>query len=97
MLPVEHIDFSEETLNEAFNRLNRNSRKLEPQEIRHSQFDGWFIKFVESECEDAIWGTFGITSQARVRRMKDSQFLSELTLVALEGKVHGSICLRFAL
>lgn len=89
LLPVEHIDFSEASINEAFNRLNRNSRKLEPQEIRHSQFDGWFINFVESECQDPLWAAFGITSPARVRRMKDSQFISELALVVIENKIHG--------
>lgn len=90
VLPVELIDFTDSaTLTEAFNRLNRNSRKLERQEIRHSQYDGWFIEFVEKEAEDPVWKTLCITTTARVRRMKDYQFLSELALVVIEGNIHG--------
>jgi len=89
-LPVEMIDFEDsDQLKEVFSRLNRNARKLEPQEIRHSQFDGWLMRFVVNESEEVFWKDFKIATKANVRRMKDHQFISELLLVVLEGSVHG--------
>ena len=89
-LPVELIDFDgTEQLKEVFSRLNRNARKLEPQEIRHSQFDGWFMRFVVNESEEAFWREFKIATKANARRMKDHQFISELLLVVIEKNIHG--------
>src|SRR6266852_2160368 len=47
---VEMIDVLDGTVvNEVFDRLNRNARKLTRQELRHAQFDGWFISEAEAE------------------------------------------------
>lgn len=92
VLPVELLDFEEgETgaVNDAFDRLNRNSRKLEPQELRHARYDGWFIKTIEEECQSKTWQTLGVVTAARSKRMKDAQFISELALVVLEKKQSG--------
>lgn len=89
-LPVEMIDFEgTDQLKEVFSRLNRNARKLEAQEIRHSQFDGWLMRFVASEAEDVFWRDFKISTKANARRMKDHQFISELLLVVIEKSIHG--------
>lgn len=89
-LPVEMIDFEgTDTLKEVFSRLNRNARKLESQEIRHSQFDGWLMRFVEAESEDQAWKDFKIATKANIRRMKDHQFISELLLVIIQKRIHG--------
>jgi hypothetical protein len=89
-LPVEMIDFEgTEQLKEVFSRLNRNARKLEAQEIRHSQFDGWLMSFVATEAEEAFWRDLKISTKANARRMKDHQFISELLLVVIEKAVHG--------
>jgi hypothetical protein len=91
VIPVEFIKIVEGTVvNQIFERLNRNSRKLERQELRHARNDGWFITFVETEAEsDVFWNTYKVTSTARSRRMKDVQFISELLLVLLKRKVEG--------
>lgn len=91
VVPVEFIKIVEGTVvNEVFERLNRNSRKLERQELRHARNDGWFIGFVENEAEsDEFWKTYKVTSTARSRRMKDVQFISELLLVLLKEAVMG--------
>jgi hypothetical protein len=92
VLPVEFLSFDPNDpheVNQAFDRLNRNMRKLEPQELRHARWDGWFLKTVETECEDASWQTLGISTKARSKRMKDAQFISELLLVAIERKQAG--------
>lgn len=92
MLPVEFLNFDSndtQTVNFAFDRLNRNMRKLESQELRHARWDGWFIQLVESECEKLEWKTIGIATAARSKRMKDAQFISELLLCLFEKKQHG--------
>lgn len=92
VLPVEQLDFEPsdtDAVQEAFDRLNRNSRKLEAQELRHARYDGWLMKSVETECQDNIWAkNFGVVTPARSKRMKDAQFVSELLLVIIEKKQH---------
>ncbi|MBL8891535.1 MAG: DUF262 domain-containing protein [Planctomycetaceae bacterium] len=92
VLPVEFLVFDEDddmAVNLAFDRLNRNMRKLEPQELRHARWDGWFIKLVESEAESDDWVKLGVVTAARTKRMKDAQFISELLLCLIEKRMHG--------
>lgn len=87
---VEMIDVVESgVVNEVFDRLNRNARKLTRQELRHAKFEGWFIQTVEAESVLQEWRTLGVVTAARTKRMADSQFISELLLVILEGRVMG--------
>jgi hypothetical protein len=89
-ITVEMLNVVEGTIvNEVFSRLNRNSRKLMPQELRHARFEGWLITTVEAEAKDVAWRDLGVTTAARAKRMADTQFLSEIVLVVLEQKVHG--------
>jgi hypothetical protein len=76
-------------VNEIFDRLNRNSRRLVEQELRHAKYDGWFISFVERESESSDWRELGIVTTARAKRMRDVQFLSELLIILLKGEVSG--------
>lgn len=77
-LTVELIDDVHEPLvREIFERLNKNSRKLEPQEIRHAKFDGWLINFLERSSTASEWKSLGISTTARQRRMADVQLISE--------------------
>jgi hypothetical protein len=91
VLPVEFISVGEgpTLVNEVFDRLNRNSRKLVEQELRHARYDGWFIDFVESESENPDWSDLGVVTTARAKRMRDVQFLSELLIVLLKNDVGG--------
>ncbi len=87
---VEMIDIVEGTVvNEVFERLNRNSRKLTDQELRHAKFDGWLISTIEGEVEKDDWRDLGVATAARVKRMVDSQFVSELMFVVLENSIMG--------
>jgi len=87
---VEYFDDVESSLvNEIFARMNKNSRKLTPQEVRNARFDGWFSREVDSEVENAIWKTFGIVTPGRARRMADSQFIAELLMVILQNNIAG--------
>lgn len=89
-LTVEMIDFVEgAVVNEVFDRLNRNARRLTAQELRHAKFEGWFITEVEAESTREDWKELGVVTTARAKRMTDSQFISELMLVTLERKLLG--------
>lgn len=76
-------------VNNVFDRLNRNSRKLEPQELRHAKFDGWFISIAERESEDPYWRKLKVVTTARARRMKDVQILSELFRTNIKKTIVG--------
>lgn len=89
-LSVEFLPFVDESfLNSVFERINRNSRKLTDQELRHARFDGWLIKFVENQIADEDWTAIGVVTKARSRRMGDAQFLSELLMTTITGQVRG--------
>ena len=93
VVPVEFLTFTEDdlqTVGQAFDRLNRNMRKLEPQELRHARWDGWFISLVENQAEnEELWRTLGVSTNARSKRMKDAQFISELLLLIITGEIQG--------
>jgi hypothetical protein len=92
VIPVEFLTFSTDDMhevNQAFDRLNRNMRKLEAQELRHARWDGWFIRLAERECEDPRWRALGTVTTARHKRMKDAQFISELLLVIINNSMIG--------
>lgn len=89
-LTVEQIDFPEgRIVNEVFDRLNRNSRRLTNQELRHAKFEGWLITEVEAEAARDEWRTLGVVTNARAKRMADTQFVSELAFVILENQLFG--------
>ena len=89
-LSVEYIDTHDKHfINEVFDRLNRTSRKLERQELRHAKYDGWFITAAETEAEKEEWERLGVVTKARMRRMKDVQCISELLIVLLKDAIVG--------
>jgi hypothetical protein len=89
-LVVEMIpDVSDAQIRSTFERINRNSRRLTPQEMRHAKYDGWFIELVEREAEQQEWTEFGVVTKARIKRMRDVQFISELFAVVLKNQIFG--------
>jgi hypothetical protein len=90
VLSVEFIDTVEGTvINEVFARINRNAQKLQRQELRHAKYDGWFINKAETESIEGVWEELGVVSKARIKRMKDVQFISELLIVLLNNRIDG--------
>lgn len=89
-ITVEEIDDVSPTfVREVFERLNKNSRKLTAQELRHARFDGWLINFLEDESVQPVWKRFRIHTTAKEKRMGDIQNLAELAMVTARGKVSG--------
>jgi hypothetical protein len=85
MLP----DVSDAAVRNIFDRINRNSRKLTPQEIRHAKYDGWFITTVEAEADKQEWKDFGLSTTSRAKRMADVQFVSELFQILINQRIEG--------
>lgn len=75
-------------LNNIFDRLNRNVKKLTPQELRHAKFDGMFITTVERLSEwlpDQLGGQFPRIAAMSRRQMKDDEIVAMLLLLLEEG------------
>lgn len=90
LFSVEFINIKEgQTINEIFDRVNRNARNLKPQELRHARFSGWFINYIETESEDDFWDKIKISTKAREKRMLDMQFISEVILISLDNEIVG--------
>jgi hypothetical protein len=89
-LVVDFIDNIEgNNIEEVFDRVNRNARNLQPQELRHARYNGWFINVVENEAQDEFWWSYKITTKARDKRMRNVQFISELFMVCLDKTIKG--------
>ncbi|MBI5284498.1 MAG: DUF262 domain-containing protein [Chloroflexi bacterium] len=82
---------SREELREAFDRLNRNVARLNPQELRHAQYsDSHFLQVVENLAADEFWQEHGFATPSMLRRMHDVQFVSELFVLTIKGIQEGA-------
>lgn len=91
VLNVENISSaSDSELIDAFDRLNRNVARLTPQELRHAKFDGRFATKMPELADHPFWGDVGVSTKARVRRMADVEFVSELYLLTMRGVQDGN-------
>jgi hypothetical protein len=82
-------DANEAAIRNTFERINRNSRKLTQQEMRHAKYEGWFVNKVEEESSREEWRTIPVVTAARSKRMADIQFMSELFAVIINGELQG--------
>lgn len=90
VLTVEMLPTSDgTTVNQMFDRLNRNARKLTRQELRHARFDGAFCRYIESEADHLFWANVGISTPARIRRMRDVEFVADIFLLVMHGIASG--------
>lgn len=92
VFPVEFINLpfnDSKYVNDVFDRLNRNAKVLNAQELRHAKFEGWFINFAENEVFDEFWRRCKISTTARNKRMLDVQFISELIICVIKKDIIG--------
>lgn len=75
----------ENEIRNIFKRLNLNVVSLNAQEIRRAAYSGGLIKFVSKLSANPFWGNMHIFSANDVKRLRDEQFISELSLLAIEG------------
>ncbi|MGP9747469.1 DUF262 domain-containing protein [Brachybacterium sp. AOP29-B2-41] len=91
VLSVENISrTSEEEIKSAFERLNKNTAKLNAQELRKAQFGGHFIQRMDSLAQDPFWSSIGVASRARISRMLDVEYVSEIYLLTAHGIMDGT-------
>lgn len=91
VLSVENISrTTPDEIKSAFERLNRNTAKLNNQELRKAQFEGAFITKMSVLAENPLWVNLGVASRARVSRMLDVEYVSEIYLLTMHGILDGS-------
>src|ERR1044071_1973980 len=90
VIPVEFLENANEVeLIGAFDRLNRNVAKLNAQELRHAKYSGEFISLMETLADDPFWTDIGLATRARIRRMLDIEYVSEIFILTMHGVQEG--------
>lgn len=91
VLSVENISrTTDNEIKSAFERLNRNTAKLNSQELRKAQYEGAFIAKMSVVAQHPFWTTIGVASRARVSRMLDVEYVSEIYLLTMHGILDGN-------
>ncbi len=86
-ISIIYIDSTDDSvIRNVFDRLNRNGEPLTPQELRNAQY-GWtnFYKTISALVNLEFWK--GRLKNLDIVRMEDSEFISELLFVMLEGSI----------
>ena len=78
-------EMPDEELRAIFQRINRNTVTLNPQELRHATYWGPFIKLMEELADLEFWSVAGLFSANERRRMLDIEYVSELAIAVLNG------------
>lgn len=68
-----------------FLRLNRTNMTLNPQELRHAEFEGQFLITAEEVSKQDIWEKIGVFKKSDLRRMLDIQFISNILIYLRKG------------
>ena len=90
IIPVEFLENADESeLQAAFDRLNRNVAKLNAQELRNARYSGAFISLMETLADDPFWTDMGVATTARIRRMLDIEYVSEIFILTMIGVQDG--------
>lgn len=91
VLSVENITRSTPAeIKSAFERLNRNTAKLNRQELRKAQYEGAFITKMTNLAEHPFWTSIGLATRARISRMLDVEYVSEIYLLTGFGVLDGN-------
>lgn len=80
-------EVSQEQIRKVFVRLNETDRSLNPQEMRHAEFSGEFIKNAERLANLPLWGKWAFFSSNDARRMLDIEYCSSLLIYLRFGLV----------
>ncbi|MCL4519007.1 MAG: hypothetical protein M1587_07405, partial [Thaumarchaeota archaeon] len=67
-------------IRDIFQRLNKHTTSLSPQELRHARMDGALIRLAENRSQDMFWRTSGLVSHTAWNRMKEVEFVEMLML-----------------
>ena len=78
-------EMPDEELRAIFQRINRNTVTLNPQELRHATYWGPFIKLMEDIADLEFWSNAGLFSANDRRRMLDVEYVSEIAIAVMNG------------
>jgi hypothetical protein len=81
------VSVSPSEIREAFRRLNSYTVPLNPEELRHAEYQGvfkWFIYHLTREFEE-IFLSLGVMTQKNIIRMQDTKLLAE----CVHSLIHG--------
>jgi hypothetical protein len=78
-------DMEDVKLREIFQRLNRNVVSLNKQELRQATYWGPFIELMNEISNWDEWADINLFSPNDIRRMLDSEYVSELSIAILNG------------
>lgn len=78
-------DMEDVQLREIFQRLNRNVVSLNKQELRQATYWGPFIELMNEISNWDEWADINLFTPNDIRRMLDSEFISELSIAILNG------------
>lgn len=86
---VEYLPSDDETIiNNIFDRINRNVKRLSPQELRHAQFGGVFITEAEDLTElmaQKLRSYFPNIASGSRKQMKDVELVAHILLMIENG------------
>lgn len=89
VIPIEILPTTDEqSLDEIFQRINRNVSRLSHQELRHARFSGDFAMTIErlsEETFESLPDRFPNIAASSQRQMKDIEFVVLLLLLVEEG------------
>ncbi len=74
---------SDDEVTSVFKRMNKYVVPLNPQELRHATYRGQFIELINELTNDDYWADNKVVSPNDIRRMVDSEFISELIIAML--------------
>ncbi len=90
-LAVQEVrNLGEDEIKAMFARLNWVVSKLNKQELRHSLYEGEFLKLSEKIANEPFWQKHEMFSRDDLARMKDVEFVSELIVVLLADVQEGT-------
>lgn len=74
-------------IKKMFLRLNSTNMSLNPQELRHAEFDGEFIKVAERIANNPVWreNDVKLFGEPEIRRMRDVQFVTSILIYLRRG------------
>lgn len=78
-------DVPDPIIRAVFKRLNQNTVALNRQELRHATYWGRFLVTATEIAELEYWSEFGLFTPNAIRRMLDTEYVSELIILALHG------------
>jgi hypothetical protein len=78
-------EMDDEEIRAIFKRINKNNVALNKQELRHATYSGAFISLINDISDRSYWQELGIFSQAKIRRMLDAEYISEMAIAFLNG------------